>query len=171
MREYQVLLVANADLAMAVTAGKVRDGLHLPRGGVARRLADGLQRKRHDGVARHFVPRHRVPVPQREAGIGPKRCPERLRLVLQLLVFRIDEARADVRDQRRIELQIAVLDLRPLLLNLGGEALHAKIVHQELHARLVDVVAAAIGVVDAQNRFEVAQQVLLGQEVADRPCR
>ena len=40
--------------------------------------------------------------------------------------------------------------------------------HEDLDARLVDVVAPAVQIVDAQDRLEVAQQILLGQVVADQ---
>ena len=39
--------------------------------------------------------------------------------------------------------------------------------NQDLDARLVDVVAAAVLVVDAQDRLDVAQQIALGQERLD----
>ena len=52
-----------------------------------------------------------------------------------------------------------VLDLLPLVLDLAGEFPDAELVDQDLDARLVDVVAATILVVDAQDRFDVAQDV------------
>jgi len=39
--------------------------------------------------------------------------------------------------------------------------------HQDLDARLVDIVAPAVLVVDAHDRFDVAQEVALGQERLD----
>ena len=42
MRQHQILLVADANLAEAVALGEIGDGVHLLRGGVARRLAVGL---------------------------------------------------------------------------------------------------------------------------------
>ena len=55
----------------------------------------------------------------------------------------------------------------PLLLDLVGEFLDAELVHQDLDARLVDVVAPAVLVVDAQDRLDVAQQIALRQERPD----
>ena len=43
----------------------------------------------------------------------------------------------------------------------------AGLVDEDLDARLVLVVAAAVQVVDAQDRLEIGEQILLGQEVAD----
>ena len=51
------------------------------------------------------------------------------------------------------------------------ELLHAQCAHQDLDARLVDVVAPAVAVVDAQDRLEVGQQVGLRQELADHLAR
>ena len=58
-----------------------------------------------------------------------------------------------------IERQRAVLDRLPLVLDLLGEFLDAELVHQDLDARLVDVVAAAVLVVDAQDRLDIAQEI------------
>ena len=55
----------------------------------------------------------------------------------------------------------------PFGLDLPGEGLRAELVHQDLDARLVDVVAPAELVVDAQDRLDVAQQIALGQERLD----
>src|SRR5882762_9195921 len=51
MREDQVLLVAHADLAVAVRVGDVGDPFHLHRAGIARRRAGGLQRGGDDTIA------------------------------------------------------------------------------------------------------------------------
>ena len=45
----------------------------------------------------------------------------------------------------------------------GGELLGAELVHQDLDPRLVDVVAPAVAVVDAQDRLQVGQQVASGR--------
>ena len=47
------------------------------------------------------------------------------------------------------------------LLDLPGE-LDAELVHQDLDARLVDAVAAAVLVIDAKDRLDIAQ--------ISRPC-
>ena len=58
--------------------------------------------------------------------------------------------------------------MQPFGFHFLAEALHAVFLHHELDARLVDVVAAAVAVVGAQHRFEVGEQMLPGQELADR---
>ena len=55
----------------------------------------------------------------------------------------------------------------PFGLDLAGELLGAGLVHEDLDARLVLVVAAAVEIVHAHDRRRVGEQVLLGQEVAD----
>ena len=49
MRQDQVLLVADPDLALAVGVGDVGDAFHLHGAGIARRRAGGLQRDGDDG--------------------------------------------------------------------------------------------------------------------------
>src|SRR5476651_1677117 len=55
MRQHQVLLVADPDVALAVGVGDVSHAFHLHRTRIARRRTGGLQRRRHDTVARHPV--------------------------------------------------------------------------------------------------------------------
>jgi hypothetical protein len=56
--------------------------------------------------------------------------------------------------------------------SVGGDALaecvRAHRPHQDLHPCLEFVVAPAELVVDPQDRFEISQQVLLGQELVDQ---
>ncbi len=49
----------------------------------------------------------------------------------------------------------------------AAERCGADLVHQDLDARLVFVVAPALQIVDAQDGFEIAEQVLFRQLVAD----
>ena len=168
MRQHQVLLVADADFAEAVAVGEIGDGVHLLGGGVAGRRAGRLQRQRDDGVARLLVVRDRIVEPGGEGAVFLAGARQRRRIVLEPLVVGIGEARGDVGDHRRIERQRAVLDRVPFVLDLGGEFLRAELVHQDLDARLVDVVAPAVLVVDAQDRLDVAQEVALRQERLDR---
>jgi hypothetical protein len=65
------------------------------------------------------------------------------------------------------KLQRAIADALPFLLHLGGDRLDAGLVDQDLDACLVLVVAPALQIVDAQDGLQVAQQVCLGQVVAD----
>ena len=109
----------------------------------------------------------RIAEPGGEARVGGARLVNSRGLSSRLCVDRIAEARGDVRDHRRIERQRAVLDRLPFGVDLLGESLGAEIVHQDLDARLVDVVAPAELVVDAQDRLDVAQQIALRQERLD----
>ncbi len=80
------------------------------------------------------------------------------------MVIRIAEAAGDLGDDGRIERQRAVLDALPFRFDFLGEGLDAELVHQNLDARLVDIVAPAELIVGAQHRFDVAQHVALVQE-------
>ena len=56
----------------------------------------------------------------------------------------------------------ASLRLRcPIGLDVLAEFLDAELVDQDLDARLVDVVAAAVQIVHAQDRLDVGEQMLL----------
>ena len=89
------------------------------------------------------------------------------RIVVEPRIVGIAEARRDVGDDGRIERQRAVLDRLPLRFDLFGEGVGAEVVDQDLDARLVDVVAPAELVVDAQDRLDIAHDVALGQERLD----
>ena len=96
------------------------------------------------------------------------RClPQLVRHVRKLLIGRIGEARAYLLDHAVIELQRAVADLPPLLLDFLGESLDAELMHQDLDACLVDVVAATVLVVDAHDRFDIAQEIAAVDEWPD----
>ena len=55
----------------------------------------------------------------------------------------------------------------PIGLDVLAEFVDAELIDQDLDARLVDVVAAAMQIVHAQNRLDVGEQVLLRQVRAD----
>ena len=61
----------------------------------------------------------------------------------------------------------AVLVMNPFLLHLAPEFLDAQCVDEDLDAGLVEVVAAAVAVVYAQDRLAVGEQVLPGYERTD----
>src|SRR5215813_6620405 len=66
VRKGQILLVADANLSETVALGEIGDGIHLPRGGIARRPSFGLERERHDGVAGELVVSDRIVEPDAE---------------------------------------------------------------------------------------------------------
>ena len=153
---------------MRVALGEIGDRVHLLGGGVAGRAAGRLQRERDDGVAGHLVRRDVARPSGRTRRSARRACASAGGLVLEPLVGRVAEAARDLGERRRIERQRAVLHALPFGLDLAGERLGAEVAHQDLDARLVDVVAPAELVVDAQDRLEIGQQVALRQELADR---
>ncbi len=125
VRQRQVLLVADADLAKGVFVGEIGQRIHLLGGGIARRRADRLQRDRDDRIALHLVRSDRVLPPRLELRIG-RGLPQLVRHVRQLLVSGIGEARADVLDHLVVDLERGIADMLPLLLDLAREFLDAE---------------------------------------------
>ena len=110
----------------------------------------------------------RIADPGVEAAIGAARLRQRRRAVLELLDSPDSVKRAAISaNDRRIERQRAVLDALPFGLDFLGERLGAEVVHQDLDARLVDIVAPAELIVGAQDRLDIAQHVALRQERLD----
>src|SRR5262249_5978653 len=167
VREHEILLVADTDLAKAVAVGEIGDGLHLLRRGVAGRAPLRFQRQRHDGIAPHLVPIDAGVEPGGESAVGQARRRKRVGIVVERLVGGIAEGRGDLGNHAGLERERTVADGVPLGLHLLGEFLHADLVDEYLDARLVDVVAAAVLVVHAQDRLDIAQEVALGQERLD----
>ncbi|MBA7473740.1 hypothetical protein ES707_09084 [subsurface metagenome] len=166
MRQRQVLLMADADFAEGISVREIGQRIHLIGGGIARRAADRLQRDRDDGIALDLVREHRVLAPALEQGIM-RRLLQLVRHMRQLFVLRIAKARADFLDGGILDRERAVADMLPLLLDLLGELVDAELVDEDLDACLVDVVAAAILVVDAHDRFEIAQDIAAMHELLD----
>ena len=167
VRQHQILLVPDADLAEAVAIRQIGDGVHLRRGGIAGRSAHRLERQGHDGIAGALVVEDRVVEPGAEAPVRGAGLAQRGRIVRQRLVVGVAEPRRDPGRHRRVERQRAVPDRPPFLLDLAREFLGAELVHQDLDARLVDIVAPAVLVVGAQDRLDVAQKIALRQERLD----
>ena len=86
----------------------------------------------------------------------------------KLLVGRRIEEGAHAVDLGGVELESAFTDQIPLGFDGLAERFGAFGLHEDLDARLVDVVAATFLVVDAQDGLEITQQVLAWQELADR---
>ena len=59
------------------------------------------------------------------------------------------------------------LHVREFLLDLAAIFVRAELVDEDLDPRLVDIVAPAVAIVDAQARLDIAEQVVGGDEVAD----
>ncbi len=166
MGQRQVLLVADADFAEGISVGEIGDRVHLVGGGIAGRAAHRLQRQRHDRIALHLVRKHRILAPAFEQRVV-RRLLQLVRHMRQLLIGGIGKARADFLDVGVIQRQRAVAQLLPLFLDLLGELLDAELVHQDLDARLVDIVAAAVLVVDPQDRLDITQEIAAVNERLD----
>ena len=168
MRQDQVLLVAHPDLALAVEVGDVGDAFHLQRAGIARRRARRLQRNGDDAIARQAMGRHVGLQPQREVTVFELQRFHRAGHGRPMRQRRRRELAGDRLDGLGRKLQRAVLDLGILGLDFLAHLLGADLVHQDLYARLVEIVAPAVAVVDAQRRLEIGQKLVLGQELAQR---
>ncbi len=73
------------------------------------------------------------------------------------VVVRLGELGGDPRVFGRRRVEAERLELGPFRLDLAGELGRAELVDEDLDPRLVDVVAPAVAVVDAQDRLAVAQ--------------
>src|SRR5260221_4727870 len=162
--EDQVLLVRHAQLAEGVAVGEIGDRLHLVGGDVARRHAGLLQGQRYRGIAAHLVRMHVALQPRGEAGGAAE---ARQILALERVVVGPREALGDALDLLMGERRGAILEMRPFRLDFLAKALRAALLHQDLDACLVDVVAAAVAVIDPQDRLDVREQVRPRQELAD----
>jgi hypothetical protein len=163
----QVLLVRDAQLAEAVAVGEVGHDVHLLAGDVAGGDTGLLERQRDRGIAGLAVGVHVALGPAREGAVGGKGLLVRRVHVGQLFVRGRGEVLRHaveflVRDDAR-----GILQQRPLLLDAARELFHAQRLHEDLDARLPDVVAAAIAVVDAQDRLGVREHVAPRHELAD----
>src|SRR5438132_193098 len=166
MRQRQILLMADANLAETVALGEIGDGVHLLRGGIAGRPSLGLERERHDGIAGELVVGDGIVEPNAEAVVRARLC-QFGGVVLEGLVAGIAKSRGDIGDHRRVERERAVLDRLPLLLDFARKFLRTELVDEDLDAGLVDIVAPAVLVVGAHDRLDVAEQITLGQEGFD----
>ena len=172
--QQQVLVVADPGFAGGKLVGQFCRLLELLGVGVARRLAQTLERQGHDAQARIFVCGHVLLQP---AGIVELLGGRGILLVGQAL-----RAPRLLREQRRrhkrgahpVEFGLgdgvrsAVLCQYLLVLGFHfvSEAL-ALGLDQNFDARFVDVVSAAPAVVDPHQGLEVVQDLMPGQERAD----
>src|SRR2546423_1281605 len=163
----QVLLVGHAQLAERIAVGEVGDFLHLLDGDVARRYAGFLQRQCDGGVTRLLVRMDVALVPVRECAVRGERGFESGIGGRQPQVIRARKPAFDAGDLFGNERRRAVFQVRPLGIDFLAGFLGAAFLHQDLNARLVDVVAPPVAVVDTQDGFDIGQQVPPRQKVAD----
>ena len=166
MRQDQVLLVRHPDLVVGIVLGEVGDGVELVGAGVAGRRADRFQRHGDDRVALRLMG-HDVGVAEaleaRVLALAP--LDALAEGLLRIELGRGEEGR-DPRDLGRGQVEQGFVARLELGLDLGFQRLEGLLVHQDLDARLVLVVAPALEIVDAQDRLDVAEQIALRQEVA-----
>src|SRR5262249_14770262 len=147
VREQQVLFMGNAQLVVGEALGEVGDRLHLLRGSITGNAADRLERDRDDGVPRLLVGVRVVLEPSLKAAVAEAR---RGALAALLEAWR-RKIGIDAADLRCRKAKRSLANAAPLLLDLGGKALRAELMHQDLEPRLVLVVAPPVEIVDAQD--------------------
>src|SRR5262245_61556061 len=168
MRQHEILCVVHAQLVAAVALRQVSDELHLLGRRIARRAAGLLQRDHGYAIAGHAVATDIVLEPIGERGIGDPP-------LLHLFVH--DRSRNEIRRRkvrlnpekfrfRQIDL-VPALRSGPIRFDFLAEFVDAELVDEDFDARLVEVVAAAIEIVHAQDRLDVGEQVPLLQKGAN----
>ena len=167
MRQHQVLLVADAQLVEGVALDDVGDGIHLLVAGIARYLADTLERDRQRGIVGMAVRDDVAPKPCVEPGIGLPGGRDTGPAFRTLGQRRRREIGFDGADVGFGKLEVGLLQRGEFGLYLPGQLFRSGLVDQDLDTRLVLVVAATMEVVHAQDGRAVGQEILLGQEVAD----
>src|SRR3989454_4746966 len=163
----QVLLVGYAQLAERIAVGEVGDFFHLLDGDIAGRHTGLLQRQRHCGIPRFLVRMDVALVPARERPLGRKRSLEPGIGRRQPQVARARKPAFDAGDLLGNERRGTVFQVRPFGIDFLAEFLGAAFFHQDLDARLVDVVAPPVAVVDPQDGLDVSEQMPPGQKFAD----
>src|SRR5712664_3589996 len=157
--ENQVLLVRDAQLAERIAVGEIGDFFHLLDGDVAWRHAGLLQGQRDGGVALLLVRMNVALVPVRECAVrGELGFKSRIGR-RQPQVVRARKPAFDAGDLLGNERRGAVFQMRPLGIDFLAEFLGAALLHQDLDARLVDVVAPPVAVIDPQDGFDIRKEV------------
>ncbi len=159
----------HANLAEAVAVREIRDRVHRLGRDVARHAARRLERHVDDRVARHFVRDHVAPDPAVEAAVrfaqswrarpcGPRAS--RTRGGAKYASMRATSSSGTLSTPSFVCSHSWSTSSRNLSMPSW--------LHDDLDPRLVNVVAAAVHVVHAQDRLDVRQQVLRREPLADR---
>ncbi len=167
MRQDDILLVRDTQFTITVGVSHVGHHVHLRRGGIAGRQTDGLQRDGHRNVVIALVRIGVVLHPAREGGISGLGTLERHAVKRRIDIGRIGEVALDARHFDGRHIDGGLVEGFPLFLDLTLVFVRPQGSDQNFDARLVAVVAAAIAVIDAQAGFEIAQQLVAGQALAD----
>src|SRR5438105_7398155 len=83
------------------------------------------------------------------------------------LVLRPGKAPCDAADLLLDQRCRAVFQMRPFRFHRLAEPVDTALLEYDLDARLVDVVAPAVAIVDAQDSVEIGEQMLPGEKFAD----
>ena len=140
---------------------------HLRGAGVARRHPGGLERDHHGPVAGDPVREQVAFGPARELAVFGERHGKTLIGAGPGVIVGRAKAGPHPLDLPLIQQQHAVLDMRPLRLDLARELGRTERVDQDLDARLVEIVAPPMPVVHAQDGLQIRQQIALFQKRAD----
>ena len=167
MRQHQILRVVDARLVLAEALGEIGDQLHRVGAGVARRAARLFQRDDHARIARHAMRPDIVLQPIGEGGVGDAALVERL--VPDGARRQIGRGEIGQDAVALVGRQVDRILMRrlPIRFDILAEFVDAELIDQNLDARLVNVVAAAVQIVHAQDRLDVGEEMLLRQEGAD----
>ena len=173
--QQQVLIVRDAQLAVAEALGDRGGGVHLLGRRVARRLAGALQRQRHGAVAGEPVAVHVASQPaavrlrRLDSGV-PALTGQRVHAGRQLRSSCATRSSSACGSMCAVPSTSSFEDGRELGVHRIDELL-AFGLDEDLDARLVGVVATAVAVVDAHDRLDEDEDLLPRQELADQRCR
>ena len=160
MGQDQILLRAHPKLSEAVAIHQVGEARHLRRGGIAGGAADGLQGHHHAceagalmSPAIHLKPLHKG----RRAEVGDGgvlRRGGRWEETFHPIPLSFGKVEGVPRQAR------------PAGLHLLSKGLKAQAIDENLDSRLIEIVPAAMGVVDPKHGGQVAEQILGCQKCA-----
>ena len=158
MGQHQILRVVDARFRLAEALGEIGDELHGVRARIARRPPRLFERDDHGRVARHAMRPHIVLEPVGEDGIGCAALVERLVADRPLGKSGRREIGHDALALILGEIDRVPMGRLPIRLDVLAEFVDAELVDQDLDARLVDVVAASMEIVHAQDRLDVGRE-------------
>ena len=165
----QVLRMADADISVPVLFGKVCHDLHLLVGRIARCNADRLEADRDRSIAGRLVRMQVSPRPAREGRIGGLRGFQQFRVGRLGRQGRRRKIGVDAVNLRLRQIDLLGVPLRrKLFLDLADVLRFAEFRDEDLDARLVLVVPAAIAVVNPHDRLKVVEDLRLRDERVDQ---
>src|SRR5690606_29554712 len=162
VRQDEILRMRRANVVKTVALGEVGHHLHLLGGDIAADAADRLQADIRDRIARRLVRDHLLVDPESKVGV---------RSVDLVREARFKGGRCKIgRDPVIFSLRKIGPEsekMLKLLLDLAAELFLAKVVDEDLHPLLVDIVAPRVKIPNAQDRLDVGENLRSGAEVTD----